>query len=831
MILSFCPEIAFPHHKSPVSAPRDLTTRTRYNHSSPSPTRLNAEVIAISSDSDESDDDFEELMSRRITAGAEVAMESVAFPKAASKVGNVPVVKSDDLENRIRRPIPSQTSIGFPPHKQIAGMFVEDGMGMLPEEKDTEIADLRARKLQENSLTLQQRIAAKYEKAHAQEQHIRSLKAELDTTHGISRMKPTSLQVKSRTGAQQPTNDKRAQETGTQQKAIGIVKEGRGSSVSPGNSTASGRALVAVEETQSHCDEPVVPFVRSQNPSKESPIFITETNVGELEATRRRYAAMVSTSEVAASQRATTLSKSLGFANTVPLKRAHKPPKKRTCTEQKRVTFDDTLVGHQSKDRNEVRSIVCEPQSLQSPENKIHHVKPKKDAYTAPAGSIPTTHQQGERPRSPKKINIYEEPEHVILNHTLVDQQPMGCKDAEQQRHGRETLGISDDIGCHRMVEDIVAGDKAIDRRAKEHEAVEQRADEAKPSKPSEKADISQKHKIIIAEATQEDKKSLAVGEREDEREVPETTERIDSHSEPLINSELTEDHPHGQEEGRTVDESEGHESDDSVTEVSHSHLGTGTLEEQRKRLTKKSVTKRKKYSVNAETYWEYRVIRNTWRDDSDPPLQHHCGTYFDRGSANRAAREEVFPPGASDPSYDEYHKEKDAFDMDLYSAQSARGHILVFTQRVLRYKAEAKAVNNDSKETWLSPKVYVIWEKYVEYEEPKPDDDDLFGEKPNEPEIKSITSIMVGIHTTRHFANKAASDHSIERLRRIAIKNGHTNIQNEVAIIELEMQSREHLKTLEEEKDLYNSEIEVMGTNNELSVWVDVVDLIGPRN
>ncbi|KAI9772219.1 MAG: hypothetical protein M1840_000968 [Geoglossum simile] len=53
------------------------------------------------------------------------------------------------LEKRLlqaRRSSQSRTSIGFsPPHKQIAGMFVEDGMGMLLKEKDAEIADLRAR--------------------------------------------------------------------------------------------------------------------------------------------------------------------------------------------------------------------------------------------------------------------------------------------------------------------------------------------------------------------------------------------------------------------------------------------------------------------------------------------------------------------------------------------------------------------------------------------------------------------------------------------------------------------------------------------------------------
>jgi centromeric protein E len=53
------------------------------------------------------------------------------------------------LEKRLlqaRRSSQSRTSIGFsPPHKQIAGMFAEDGMSMLLKEKDAEIADLRAR--------------------------------------------------------------------------------------------------------------------------------------------------------------------------------------------------------------------------------------------------------------------------------------------------------------------------------------------------------------------------------------------------------------------------------------------------------------------------------------------------------------------------------------------------------------------------------------------------------------------------------------------------------------------------------------------------------------
>ncbi|KAH0548144.1 hypothetical protein GP486_008127, partial [Trichoglossum hirsutum] len=53
------------------------------------------------------------------------------------------------LEKRLlqaRRSSQSRTSMGFsPPHKQIAGMFAEDGMNMLLKEKDAEIADLRAR--------------------------------------------------------------------------------------------------------------------------------------------------------------------------------------------------------------------------------------------------------------------------------------------------------------------------------------------------------------------------------------------------------------------------------------------------------------------------------------------------------------------------------------------------------------------------------------------------------------------------------------------------------------------------------------------------------------
>ncbi|KAI9774024.1 MAG: hypothetical protein M1839_001909 [Geoglossum umbratile] len=270
-----------------------------------------------------------------------------------------------------------------------------------------------------------------------------------------------------------------------------------------------------------------------------------------------------------------------------------------------------------------------------------------------------------------------------------------------------------------------------------------------------------------------------------------------------------------------------------SVIEVPTPCPSTTTLGEQREKPMK-NTTVRRKYSVNTDTYWEYRVVRSTWRDELDPPLQHHCGTYFDRDTANRAARDQVFPPGAAaDPLlYDEYHKEKDHLDMDLYSAQSAKGHILVCTQRVLRHKAEANAPNNDTKKAWLNPNVYVVWEKYVEYGEPEAADiDDLFGERAKELEIKSIVSIMLGIHTTRQFANKAASDHAMERLRHHATKNGGTNARNEVAIIELEMQSREHLKALEIEKDLYNSEVEIIGRKDELSVWVDEVDLIGPRN
>ncbi|KAI9779865.1 MAG: hypothetical protein M1839_007178 [Geoglossum umbratile] len=263
-----------------------------------------------------------------------------------------------------------------------------------------------------------------------------------------------------------------------------------------------------------------------------------------------------------------------------------------------------------------------------------------------------------------------------------------------------------------------------------------------------------------------------------------------------------------------------GLETHSSVIEVPTPCPSTTTLGEQREKPMKNTAVRRK-YSVNTDTYWEYR---------------HHCGTCFDRETANRAARDQVFPPGAAaDPLlYDEYHKERNHLDMDLYNAQSAKGHILVCTQRVLRYKAEANAPNNDAKKAWLNPKVYVVWEKYVEYGDPEAaaDNDDLFGERPKEQlEIKSIASITLGIHTTRQFANKAASDHAMERLRQHAAKNGRTNARNEVAIIELEMQSREHLKALETEKDLYNSEVEIIRTKDELSVWVDEVDLIGPRN
>src|SRR5579862_5281038 len=149
------PGIASPQHKSSSSVPRELMTKTRYNHGFSSPTRSSAEVIAISSDSDESDDDFEQLMSRRITVGAgEAAMGSVAFPKTASKVGKAPVVKSEDLENGFRSQVPSRTPTGLFPHKQIAGMFVESGIGMRPKEKNAKIAGLQAEEPPENRLTL-----------------------------------------------------------------------------------------------------------------------------------------------------------------------------------------------------------------------------------------------------------------------------------------------------------------------------------------------------------------------------------------------------------------------------------------------------------------------------------------------------------------------------------------------------------------------------------------------------------------------------------------------------------------------------------------------------
>ncbi|KAH0536528.1 hypothetical protein FGG08_006601 [Glutinoglossum americanum] len=53
------------------------------------------------------------------------------------------------LEKRLlqaRRSSQSRMSVGFsPPHRQVAGIFAEDGMSMLLKEKDAEIADLRAR--------------------------------------------------------------------------------------------------------------------------------------------------------------------------------------------------------------------------------------------------------------------------------------------------------------------------------------------------------------------------------------------------------------------------------------------------------------------------------------------------------------------------------------------------------------------------------------------------------------------------------------------------------------------------------------------------------------
>ncbi|KAI9767914.1 MAG: hypothetical protein M1840_005407 [Geoglossum simile] len=789
---------ASPHHKSPASTPKEPTTRSQHNRHSSISTLFSEEVITISSDSDESDDNFEELMSRRIAAGpGETAKGSATSPKAASEASRDPAVKPEGPENEIRSSDPE-------------------------------------RKLREDSLTLQERITAKYERAHAQEraaesaalrpeQHIRSLKAELDMITRISRIRSTSLQVKSRASEQRPTTDKRAQEAGTEQKADGITK-------APRDSATRGKMLAAVGEDQSHCDEPVVPFVRSQNPSKGSPMLVKWTDVSELEAARRRYAAIVSTAEAAASQRATVLSKSLGFTNTVPLRRARKSPEKGANTKPKKVAFDDTPTRHRFNDHVETRSVAYKLQSHRPSENGAQHINPRKDAYTTPTGSSYARHQPGERLKSPKEMDIHEEPERATFSRNSAGQRPKAYKGAEKQEDGRESAELPEKMEYYRRAENTISRDKPIDQRPKEHEAVEQQADEIEPSRPSENEDIYQEPETTAAEAGQESKasESLLVGQPEEGSGAPKSTKRGGSRGELLTNRKLTEGPPEGHE-GRTVDLPEGRESDDSIIEAPLPHLSTPTLEVKRK----KSLAKRRKYSVNEETYWEYRVILSTWRDDSDPPLQHHCGTYFNRESANRAARDQVFPPGAADPFlYDEYHKEKDEFGMDLYSAQSARGHILVFTQRVLRYKAEANAPNESAKKTWLNPKVYVIWEKYVEYEEPKPDDDDLFGEAAaKEREIKSITSIMVGIHTTRSFANKAASDHSMDRLRRSAIKNGRTNTQNEVAIIELEMQSREHLKTLEEVKDLYNSEIEVMGTNNELSVWVDEVDLIGPRN
>ncbi|KAH0538280.1 hypothetical protein FGG08_005100 [Glutinoglossum americanum] len=633
-----------------------------------------------------------------------------------------------------------------------------------------------------------------------------------------------------------------------------------------------GKTQTAAEETPTQDDEPPLAFVKmGQNPVKESPAIAaaTQGNTADFESIRGAYAARVINSADQASQRAILLSKSLGIGSAGDpvankqgsVKGAFRPPRKRgALKEARKVTFNDKLREHtlqqcgEGEHRMELRGSMGEaPQSpittflffsdpreaandmsteLPSKEHSdgteaLTSLKEGDDSKSINDGLMKAAEDATTKPQedggeaeSSEQRDVPGEPTTTAAEHRLTNHRPSARNVlehyvAEKQRNEREMLK-SPEKGDFAGEPKRPTDDRSTEHPLRAQEIVTAGGLAMHPPKLQEIAATSK-----LTEHSPQAQKIATVGKPTDH---PFRAQK-EASSDSTVERPLEEQKKYK----RIADGSIEYESlsDDSAVELPSQSPRGATLEEQRRKLAKNSSVKRRKHTAGMEMYWEYRVIRNTWRDEEDPPLQHHCGTYFDRDSANQAARDQLFPPGADfDPTlYDEYHKEKDAFDMDIYSAQSIRGHVLVFTDRVLRHKPQADALSEEIKKTWMNPKVYVVWEKYTEYVEQ--DEDELFDESEAENEVKSVTTTMLGIHTTRNLANKAASDHTLECIRRSTVES---NARSEVEIVELEMQSREHLEILEKQNSVYKSEVETV-SKSELAVWVDEVDLIGPRN
>jgi hypothetical protein len=789
---------------------------SRNGHASASPTGFREGIIIIDS---ESDDDFETIMSRRIAGSNEAiaqgsgghmdvtvphsiteakgeTMRIVANPKGSeNKTGGggpvVPAQKPSESgvaakyeggrsqkeaePKKTTKPKPQASSIGGPAIPSPGEQGLEQpaeclgGGSRVASEVSVEIRSAN-RGADDKINTAKKRIADRNEGMR---------KAETGATNGKEAVQED------------------AQPNAKRQKVWGAISETVANS-------ASSHAVARKENVESR--KKAAAERARKNPAKGSPVVADAagSDTRALDAIRSAYAARVAIAEDRASQRASSLNNSLG---TEPANGTAARPQdngKRAfrslddCRELKKVTFSDKLTIHLLFDEH--RDSV-DPQGVgieapRAPEIEDTRSEPRKTTGYRLGGQSPRAyedveHAQAELPPGGTGTSGFpekrDEPKDVTNGRRKEQIKSLKMRDTSQTPKG------------------ITAEHRAIGQHCiAENTAIEQQSDKRIPLASSEKRDAGSGPKESTDEGSTE--------------HPPNAQKSTETRHPPKVQKTFE----------RTTDESVERESasDDSVATASSRSLGIAVLEEQRKRYTKNSSTKRRMHTVDEEMYWEYRVIRSTWRDDEDPPLQHHCGTYLDRESANKAARDQLFPPGASlDLTlYDEYHKEKDAFNMDIYSAQSAKGHILIFTERLLRHGTQADAVDGEVKRAWMKPKVFAVWEKYTEFE------DDLFGENANENKVKSTTTTMLGIYTTRDLANKAASDHTLERIRRSAMDKCLSAVCGEVEFIEMQMQSRKHLEELEKARGLYNSESGVE-TRNEISVWVDEIDLIGPLN
>ncbi|KAH0558353.1 hypothetical protein GP486_004992 [Trichoglossum hirsutum] len=883
-----------------------IPSRSQNSHASVGQTELRADVIIIDSDSE---DDFEKIMSRRITRSkGEMAQRSgghlditipnsvpgakrettraVADPKGSeNKTGGSPVV-------------PAQKPLEYGPtlEPRTAGKHEKAGF------QEAKLGKFTESKPQHNSI---RESSAPNLEEQRPEQPVESLSGESRTVSEVSagmgsvnrrangNIKTGAKRTADRNKVARKTPDmgairgkktvkEGAQPKSTSQKVKVVISEkepnpASSHAVARKEKALGGKAPTAAKDDTVEHDEPALPFAATENPAKDSPVVAAaaKNDARAFESIRNAYAARVAIAAEKASQRASSLNSSLGAEPVSGIPTRSQDNKKGAfraagvCREPKKVTLSDKVTVHVFDGHREVGNKTTPqvgkievPQTLEAEDIRS---QPEKVTDCRSTGQPPKEYEELERTparppsdttRAPWTLEKRDEPKGVTnssqggIGSTPRPQghgrktetelpekknEPNGVTDSRHkgkeltirpQEYGKEPTRPPEMRDTPGSPKDVTVEHRTMGQRPKEHNAVEhaaarQHSDKRRPPTSSEKRDADSR----LGKFTDE-------GSTEHPPKAQETTAigGLTKCPPNAQNDTETKHSPEVQKQSeRTTDESVERESasDDSVVEIPPRSTDITVLEVQGIRHTVNSRVVVGSHTIDTETHWEYRVIRTTWRDEEDPPLQHHCGTYFDRESANKAARDELFPPGASfDPTfYDEYHKEKDAFGMDIYSAQSAKEHILISTERLLRNGTQATdVIDGDTKRTWMKPKVYVVWEKYTEFG--VPDENDLFEESVT----KSTTTTMLSIHTTRELANKAASDHTLERLRSSAMDSGRSTVQSEVKLIELQMESRKHLELLKESMGLYSSEGSVE-SRNELFVWVDEVDLLGPLN